>query len=171
MEWRGSEEGRKAAEDAINAKVTPAERAAAEEAADRMFGSGRARAIADDVVAATPRADVDSALETALKSRVDDIDDDIADAATTITRQEAALADLADELGPMASPAAQGRAKAVRDAQRSAEQRTVQATANAAEDIANATLRLIAAPKNPDDPRYRKHLLHFYWGKKPAHIR
>ena len=33
------------------------------------------------------------------------------------------------------------------------------------------TLRLIAAPKNPDDPRYRKHLLHFYWGKKPAHIR
>ena len=42
---------------------------------------------------------------------------------------------------------------------------------NAAEDIANATLRLIAAPKNPDDPRYRKHLLHFYWGKKPAHIR
>lgn len=42
---------------------------------------------------------------------------------------------------------------------------------NAAEDIANATLRLIAAPKNPGDPRYRKHLLHFYWGKKPAHIR
>ncbi len=138
MEWRGSDEGRKAAEDAINAKVTPAERAAAEEAADRMFGSGRARAIADDVVDATPRADVDSALETALKSKVDDIDDDIADAATTITRQEAALADLADELGPMASPAAQGRAKAVRDAQRSAEQRTAQATANAAEDIDKA---------------------------------
>lgn len=42
---------------------------------------------------------------------------------------------------------------------------------NAAEDIAKATLRLIAEPKNPDDPRYRKHLLHFYWGKKPAHIR
>ena len=42
---------------------------------------------------------------------------------------------------------------------------------NAAEDIANATLRLIAEPKNPGDPRDRKHLLHFYWGKKPAHIR
>ena len=25
--------------------------------------------------------------------------------------------------------------------------------------------------ENPGDPRYRKHLLHFYWGKKPAHIR
>ena len=42
---------------------------------------------------------------------------------------------------------------------------------DAAEDIAKATLRLIAEPKNPDDPRYRKHFLHFYWGKKPAHIR
>lgn len=42
---------------------------------------------------------------------------------------------------------------------------------NAAEDIAKATLRLIAEPKNPDDPRYRKHFLQFYWGKKPAHIR
>ena len=38
-------------------------------------------------------------------------------------------------------------------------------------DIAKATLRLIAEPKNPDDPRYRKHFLQFYWGKKPAHIR
>ena len=42
---------------------------------------------------------------------------------------------------------------------------------DAAEDIAKATLRLIAEPKNPDDPRYRKHFLQFYWGKKPAHIR
>ena len=42
---------------------------------------------------------------------------------------------------------------------------------DAANDIASATLRLIVAPKNPDDPRYRKHLVKFYWGKKPAHIR
>ena len=42
---------------------------------------------------------------------------------------------------------------------------------NAARDIAAATLRLAATPKSPDDPRYRKHLLQFYWGKKPAHIR
>ena len=42
---------------------------------------------------------------------------------------------------------------------------------NAARDIAAATLRLAAAPKNGDDPIYRKHFLHFYWGDKPAHIR
>ena len=42
---------------------------------------------------------------------------------------------------------------------------------DAAEDIARATLRLIAEPKDVDDPLYRKHLLKFYWGKKPAHIR
>lgn len=42
---------------------------------------------------------------------------------------------------------------------------------DAAEDVAKATLGLIAEPKNPDDLRYRKRFLWFYWGKKPAHIR
>lgn len=42
---------------------------------------------------------------------------------------------------------------------------------DAARDVAAATLRLIAEPKNPSDPRYRKRFLHFYWGGKPAHIR
>lgn len=42
---------------------------------------------------------------------------------------------------------------------------------DAARDIATATLRLIDAPKDPDDLRYRKHFLHFYWGSAPAHIR
>lgn len=42
---------------------------------------------------------------------------------------------------------------------------------DAARDVAAATLRLIAEPKNPSDARYRKRFLHFYWGGKPAHIR
>ncbi|BAK44346.1 glycosyltransferase [Eggerthella sp. YY7918] len=43
--------------------------------------------------------------------------------------------------------------------------------ANAARDIAAATLRLAAEPKDPDDSRYRKHFMWFYWGNKPAHTR
>ena len=42
---------------------------------------------------------------------------------------------------------------------------------DAARDIAAATLRLIDAPKDPASPLYRKRFLHFYWGRKPAHIR
>lgn len=42
---------------------------------------------------------------------------------------------------------------------------------NAARDIAAATLSLADAPKDESDPLYKKHFLHFYWGKKPAHVR
>lgn len=42
---------------------------------------------------------------------------------------------------------------------------------NAARDVATATLRLVAAPKNATDVRYHKHFMWFYWGSKPAHIR
>lgn len=42
---------------------------------------------------------------------------------------------------------------------------------DAARDVAAATLRLAAAPKDPADPHYHKHLVQFYWGGKPAHIR
>ena len=42
---------------------------------------------------------------------------------------------------------------------------------NAARDIAAATLSLAEAPKDGSDPLYKKHFLHFYWGKKPAHVR
>ena len=42
---------------------------------------------------------------------------------------------------------------------------------DAARDIAAATLRLAAAPKNDADPLYRKRFLQFYWGGKPAHTR
>lgn len=42
---------------------------------------------------------------------------------------------------------------------------------HAARTIAAATLRLMHSTPRPDDPIYHKHLLHFYWGKKPAHTR
>ena len=42
---------------------------------------------------------------------------------------------------------------------------------NAARDIAAATFSLAEAPKDESDPLYKKHFLHFYWGKKPAHVR
>lgn len=42
---------------------------------------------------------------------------------------------------------------------------------DAALDIARATFRLAAHPKSPDDPSRRKRFAHFYWGRKPAHIR
>lgn len=42
---------------------------------------------------------------------------------------------------------------------------------DAARDIAAATLRLAAAPKNDADPLYRKRFMRFYWGGKPAHTR
>lgn len=42
---------------------------------------------------------------------------------------------------------------------------------DAARDVATATLRLAAAPKNATDVRYHKHFMWFYWGSKPAHIR
>lgn len=42
---------------------------------------------------------------------------------------------------------------------------------HAAFDIANATIRLIDAERDELNPLYRKHFVHFYWGKKPAHIR
>lgn len=42
---------------------------------------------------------------------------------------------------------------------------------SAAFDIAEATIGLINAEKDDLSPLYRKHFMHFYWGKKPAHIR
>lgn len=42
---------------------------------------------------------------------------------------------------------------------------------DAARDIAHATMRLAAHPASASDPTRRKRFLHFYWGKKPAHIR
>lgn len=42
---------------------------------------------------------------------------------------------------------------------------------NAAMDIAKSTLRLICEKKDADSKLYRKHFMHFYWGKKPAHVR
>ena len=138
MEWRGSEEGRLRAEQRIIDKVPPAEREAADAAVAKLWSGKRAEGIADDVVDAAPRPDVDSALETALKSRVDDIDDDIADAATTIGRHEASHAGLADELGEMTPPSARARADAFREAQRSAEGRATQAAADTAGDLDKA---------------------------------
>lgn len=42
---------------------------------------------------------------------------------------------------------------------------------DAAMDIAKATIRLIEEEADPSSQLYRKHFLHFYWGRKPAHIR
>lgn len=42
---------------------------------------------------------------------------------------------------------------------------------DAARDIARAALRLAANPAPPGDAVRRKRFAHFYWGRKPAHIR
>lgn len=42
---------------------------------------------------------------------------------------------------------------------------------DAARDVCARTLRLAAQAPAADDPLYRKHFLHFYWGGKPAHTR
>ena len=42
---------------------------------------------------------------------------------------------------------------------------------DAARDIAHAAMRLAQKPSSSGDPIRRKHFLHFYWGRKPAHIR
>ncbi len=42
---------------------------------------------------------------------------------------------------------------------------------DAARDIAAHTLALAQAEKDPANPLYKKHFLHFYWGGKPAHVR
>ncbi len=42
---------------------------------------------------------------------------------------------------------------------------------DAARDIAHAAMRLAEKPASDNDPIRRKHFLHFYWGRKPAHIR
>ena len=41
----------------------------------------------------------------------------------------------------------------------------------AARDIVKATVVLAAHPKDPSDPIFAKHFVHFYWGGKPAHVR
>ena len=40
-----------------------------------------------------------------------------------------------------------------------------------AEDIARATFALIRREPPRDAKLRAKHFLHFYWGKKPAHVR
>lgn len=42
---------------------------------------------------------------------------------------------------------------------------------DAARDIVHATMQLASKPASASDPIRRKHFLHFYWGRKPAHIR
>lgn len=42
---------------------------------------------------------------------------------------------------------------------------------DAARDIAKATIKLIQAEKDPSDTIYKRRLLRFYWGGKPAHTR
>lgn len=136
-EWRGSEEGRLAAEARINAKVTPADRESADAAVERMWGR-RPEQVAAEAVDSAPRPDVDSALETALKRHTDDIDDDIAQSVDSISRHENAQANLADELGPYAGPRATERAAKLREAQRASEQKAAQAAADTAVDVDRA---------------------------------
>ena len=42
---------------------------------------------------------------------------------------------------------------------------------DAARDIAHAAMELARTPSKEGDPVRRKRFMHFYWGKKPAHIR
>jgi uncharacterized protein YjiS (DUF1127 family) len=140
--WRGSAEGRELADARTMSKLSPEEQMAADDAVGRLFGGSKQ--IAEDVVEGAAPS-VDDQLSRALKSKVDSIDDDIADSASALSRLEAGHADLVEALGVMAPPTAQARAQAFREAQAKAEEATVDATARAAADTEKA-LQTVGLP-------------------------
>lgn len=146
MVWRGSEEAQRAAEAKILSKLSPEEMAAADQAVAEA-AARRSKGIAADVVeqpsaaAETIEQTVDDKVSEALGSKVDSIDDDIAQTAPVISSFEAAMADATEALGPMAPPAAQARAQAFREAQQGAHSATADAAARATEAADTAAAR------------------------------
>lgn len=150
MEWRGSEQGREAAEAAIIAKLAPEERAAADIAAGGLWG-GRKTTGADILdsapITAGPAATVDDHIATALKPHVGehvDLAPDLAEAAQVIGKVEQTSADLADALGTAAPAAAAERAAAYRAATAARAEATAASSAQAADDIATKLVPEVA---------------------------
>jgi len=144
--FRGSDVERAAAEAKINAKVSPEEKVAADDAIEQMFG--RRAPSGADIVGGAPPASVDDQVRAALGARVPDVNEDINQAADTIGRFEAAHADAVEALGPRAPSSAQDRAAGMRAAQKSAEDATATATARAAQG-GEAGADVVALGGNP----------------------
>lgn len=136
--WRGSEEDRLIADAETMKRLKPEEQLAADMAIEEQ-AARRSKRIAREVTEAPPEPDqVQARVEHAIKSKVDSIDDDIAESADAINRFEAAHAQVAEALGPMAPTSAQARAQAFREAQTAADQGAAKATAQTAEEIERA---------------------------------
>lgn len=138
--WRGSEEERAIADARTMSKVSPEEQMAADDAVAQMWGRKESREIAADIADGKAPIDVpiDEQVSAAVRSRVDDIDDDIAQSADAIGRHEAASAELAEALGPAAPPTAQARGAAFREAQTKAETAVQDAAVKATGDMERA---------------------------------
>jgi hypothetical protein len=142
MGWRGTEAEREAAESAITSRVTPAEQEAAEAAVEARAGGGllggrRAKALAAASVEDVGPT-IDTLLEDAIGSRVDNIAEDINESAQAIGRHEASNAELVEILGERAPISAQTRSQGFRASQRGAEASTAQAAADSAADLERA---------------------------------
>jgi hypothetical protein len=136
--FRGSEEQRALADARTMSKLSPEEQLAADMAIEEQ-AARRSKRIAKGATEATePAETVQSKVDSALKSKVDSIDDDIAETAQAINRMEAAHADVAEALGPIAPTGSQARAQAFREAQKNADMGAAKATAQTAEEIERA---------------------------------
>lgn len=137
-EWRGTDAERQIADYETMRLLKPEEQLAADMAIEEQ-ATRRSKRIARDVTEAPIEPEtVQAKVETALKSKVDSIDDDIAETAHAINRMEAAHADVAEALGPIAPTTSQARAQAFREAQKKADQGAAKATAQTAEEIERA---------------------------------
>jgi hypothetical protein len=136
--WRGSEEERLLADAETMRRLKPEEQLSADMAIEEQ-AARRSKKIAREVTEAPPEPDhVQAKIEHAIKSKVDSIDDDVAESAHAINRFEAAHAHVTEALGPMAPTSAQVRAQAFREAQSAADQSAAKATAQTAEEIERA---------------------------------
>lgn len=137
--FRGTDEERKLFDAQTMSRLKPEEQLAADMAIEEQ-AARRSKRIAKGATEAPPEGDqVQAKVETALKSKVDDIDDDIGESAHAINRFEAAHAEVTEALGPIAPTSSQARAQGFREAQQTADKSASQATAQTAEEIERAT--------------------------------
>lgn len=134
--WRGSDEARELADRRTMSKLAPEEQLAADDAIEAMFG--RKQPTGDEIIEGAAPGAVDEQIQNALASKVDSIDDDIAESAASITRHEAATADLADALGPLAPPTSQLRAQEFKRAQAGADDAVTEQAARGLADAERA---------------------------------
>ncbi len=146
--WRGTDEERAIADARTMSKVSPEEQMAADDAIAAMFARKERRAIGEEIMDQRPPVSTDEQIQSAIRSKTGDIDDDIAESAGAIGRHEAALAEVADALGPAAPPSAAARAAGLREAQAASEEATTAAAGKALTDAERAaeTIATGAAP-------------------------